>query len=148
MKKVLLLFLVLVLSCSTNKKENDLEKKNLKGNVKYVREILFTTIDKFGEISKGDIESDNNSYTLYNNKGNKIELNVYNSDGSLDYKYTYKYDDKGNKIEWNVYNSDGSLNYKETSKYVYDSNNNWIKKFEFQNEIPIYITEREIVYYD
>lgn len=91
--------------------------KNLNGNVKSIREIKFTAIDKFGEISKRDIEWDNNSYTLFNNNGNLIELSFYNSDGCLDSKVTYKYDDNGNKIEWNSYNSDGSLDEKYTAKY-------------------------------
>ena len=66
-------------------------------------------------------------------------------------KYTYKYDSKGNKIEFNKYNSDGSLYFKFTVKYEYDSKGNWIKqtKFEIKNEIeiPIEITERVLEYY-
>ena len=44
-------------------------------------------------------------------KGNIIEENIYNSDGSFTFpfKLTFKYDSKGNQIEENIYNSDGSL---------------------------------------
>ena len=71
----------------------------------------------------------------------------YNSDGSLDYKYTFSLDDKGSIVESNIFISDGSLDYKSSDKYQLDENNNWIKRIEYNNEIPKYITERTIEYY-
>ena len=73
---------------------------------------------------------------------------MYNSDGSLRSKDTYKYDEKGNKIEENMYNSDGSLRSKYTYKYEFDKQGNWIKKIEFKDGIPEYILERQYEYYD
>ena len=110
----------------------------------------------------------------YDDKGNKIEENIYKSDGSLDYKDTYEYDNKGNKIEFNEYDSDGSLLWKFRLEYdnigniiesieydsdgivesegsfefEYDENLNWVKKIEHKNTIPNKIIEREIEYYD
>ena len=109
----------------------------------------------------------------YDKKGNNIETNSYNSDGSLGFKYIYKYDEKGNKIEVNIYDSDGNLNFRwiykydekgnmiEDNKYWFDANladvitykyefdkkDNWIKKIEYRDNHPETITEREIEYY-
>ena len=46
-----------------------------------------------------------------------VELNEYNSDGSLYWKIVSKYDDKDNNTEQNWYNSDGSLFKKFSLKY-------------------------------
>ncbi len=57
-------------------------------------------------------------------------------------------------IEVNLYDSDGSLDDKETYIYEFDQRGNWIKRIEFRQEeeggelIPEYIAEREIAYYD
>ena len=83
----------------------------------------------------------------YDNKGNKIESNEYNSDESLKEKTTYKYDNKGNKIEVNKYNSEGRLDKNYTYEYQYDKHGNWVKKIEYRNTIPKFITERKIAYY-
>ena len=48
-------------------------------------------------------------------------------------------------MEENWYNSDGSLDKKYT--YEYDKNNNWIQEVEYVNNKPIQITERIIEYY-
>ena len=116
MKKVLksptlltLLFSIFLIGISTsqNTKKNDLEKMNLYGNVKTFTETRYDAIMKFGEAIKE--AQTYRFYYSFNNKGNKIELNTFNSDGSLDTKVIYKYDDKDNLIELNRYNPDGSL---------------------------------------
>ncbi len=83
----------------------------------------------------------------YDDKGNNTEVNLYNPDGALKEKDNYKYNDKGNSIEMNTYNPDGTLKDKYTFKYDYDKTGNWIKETEFKNNIPQFITEREITYY-
>lgn len=87
--------------------------------------------------------------------------------GSLDSKWTFKYDDRGNTIEENIYNSNGSLNSKityryndkniieeaynwrskETYKYECDDKGNWIKRISYTNNQPNIITKRTIEYY-
>ncbi|HBS85941.1 MAG: hypothetical protein A2W91_08700 [Bacteroidetes bacterium GWF2_38_335] len=54
---------------------------------------------------------------VYDEKENLIEKSINNSDGSLNYKYTYKYDDKGNMIE-----KCGSCcgNYSDKRIYIYN----------------------------
>ena len=133
MKKLLYIFLGfgLFFSCSENK-ENDLDKVNLKGNVKSVFDISFEAVEKFGKITKGaEITYSNHDIykrerTVYNDKGNKIEKDSHNnSQGSLTHKDTFEYDDKGNQIEWRSYVSDGSLQSKVT--YRYDDKGNIIE---------------------
>ena len=169
MKKIILA--TLSASCNQSEKKNDLTEENLKGKVKSIKETTYKAVDKFEQIEKGDVL--NNYFNIYNEKGNKIEDNFYdsdgnlsskdtyeydekgnkieenwyNSDGSLDSKYTYKYDEKGNIIEENYHNSNGRLYEKHTYKYEYDKNNNWTQRIEYKNTIPHRITERIIEYY-
>jgi hypothetical protein len=83
-------------------------------------------------------------------KGNKIEMNDYNSEGCLDSKVTFKYDDNGNLIEENNCNFNGSLNSNCTYRYKYDNNDNWIEQIKYESEanIATEITERTIEYYE
>lgn len=179
MEKIILVILsvLCLVSCNQSEKKNDLTEENLKGKVKSITENTYEAVDKFGQIEKGDIlvdssavYTDDGRFKIYNEKGNKIEENYYNSngsliykntykydengnkieechyeDGSLDKKYTYEYDENGNKMEENWYNSDVSLDKKYT--YEYDKNNNWIQEVEYENNKPIQITERIIEYY-
>ena len=126
MKKIILatLSVLCLVSCNQlekkTEKKNDLTEENLKGKVKSIKETPYDAIEKFGQLEKGDVSYSvffPSSFTIYNEKGNKIEVNGYNPDGSLYSKTTYKYDEKGNKIEQNKYNSNGSLDYKSTYKY-------------------------------
>ena len=50
------LFLILFVGCNPEKTENDLTKANLKGKVKSIKEIPYKPIEKFGEITKGDVK--------------------------------------------------------------------------------------------
>ena len=135
-----------------SEKKNDLTEENLKGKVKSIKETLYEAVDKFGQIEKGDVlvdssavYTDDGHFKIYNEKGNKIEENYYNSNGRLYSKTTYKYDEKGNIIEENHYDSNGRLDSKYT--YEYDKNNNWTQRIEYKNTIPHRITERIIEYY-
>ena len=183
MKKIILatLSVLYLVSYGQSKKKNDLTEENLKGKVKSIKETTYEAVDKFGQIEKGNVFYDrfsllfNSPFTIiYNEKGNKIEKNYYNSDGSLKSKTTYKYDKKGNNIEENTYDSDSRLNFKATYKYdkkgnnieynicysdgsldkttykykyEYDKNNNWTQQVTYENNKPTQITERIIEYY-
>ena len=134
MKKIILAILsvLCLVSCNQSEKKNDLTEENLKGKVKSITENTYEAVEKFGQIEKGDVlvdssavYTDDGRFKIYNEKGNKIEENYYNSNGSLIYKNTYKYDEKGNKIEENYYNSNGRLYSKTT--YKYDEKGNMIE---------------------
>lgn len=82
----------------------------------------------------------------YNERGFLIEDNKEHLPSSnLNSKTTYKYDINGNKIEEN---SDGSWGEKLTYKYEYDSHHNWTSQVLFKEGKPLYIIEREILYYE
>jgi len=122
-KAFFLSFVVLILICSSgNKQKNDLEKENLKGNVKSLREASFNAVDNFSEITKGDRGGAGwfgpyEYYNKYNNKGFLTESVAKYFDGdSLILQEVCKYDDKGHEIEQYHSNSDGESG-KETSKY-------------------------------
>ena len=180
MKKVLTIVLAMLCSASCEKstQKNDLAELKLNGKIKSIREIPYEAVEKFGEVVKGDAlggfgnlqitfnekgnKLEENSFNLdgslfskytykYDDKGNKLEENFFNSDGSLSSKYTYKYDDKGNQIEENSFNSDGNLDDKYTYKYTYDQQGNWIQRIAYKVkngvEKPSQIVERTIEYY-
>ena len=134
MEKIILVILsvLCLVSCNQSEKKNDLTEENLKGKVKSITENTYEAVDKFGQIEKGDVlvdssavYTDDGHFKIYNEKGNKIEENYYNSNGRLIYKNTYKYDEKGNIIEENYYNSNGRLYSKAT--YKYDEKGNMIE---------------------
>ena len=179
MKNLLYTFLAfgLFFSCSENK-ENDLDKVNLKGNVKSIYTTSFEAIEKFGEIEKGDKARefvwDNDIKTYYNDNGNRIEenqydeegeltskrkykyddngnvieANQYDEEGELTRKYKYKYDDNGNRIEAKEYDEDGELENESSYEYKFDDKGNWIQQIIFEDDKPTFIIEREIKYYD
>ena len=66
---------------------------------------------------------------------------------SLYSKQTYKYDVKGNMIEENSCNADGSLSDKYTYKCEFDAMGNWIKQTLITDGKPKQLTERVIEYY-
>ena len=134
MEKIILVILsvLCLVSCNQSEKKNDLTEENLKGKVKSITENTYEAVDKFGQIEKGNVlvdssavYTDDGRFKIYNEKGNKIEENYYNSNGRLIYKNTYKYDEKGNIIEENYYNSNGRLYSKAT--YKYDEKGNMIE---------------------
>ena len=142
MEKIILVILsvLCLVSCNQSEKKNDLTEENLKGKVKSIKETTYEAVDKFGQIEKGDIlvdssavYTDDGRFKIYNEKGNKIEENYYNSNGRLYSKTTYKYDEKGNMIEDNFYDSDdGSLIYKNT--YKYDKKGNKIEEYHYDED--------------
>ena len=87
---------------------------------------------------------------IYDNEGNATKSNDYDSDGIIERSTTSKYDSKGNVIEEYSWDSlgNGRLNSTSTNEYEYDEMGNWIKKIKYNNRIPQYINEREIIYFD
>jgi hypothetical protein len=109
----------------------------------------------------------------FDNQGNVIEKIEYSSDGSLDNKcsyiyddndnmiqkirqssnetdhdkYKFSYDEKGNIVEESKYDKLGQLQYCYKYKYEFDDKMNWIRRIDYENEIPCYVIERQIEYY-
>lgn len=123
MKAFVLLFIVLILSFSSeNKQQNDLERANLKGNVKSLRQVSFNVVDKFGEIAKDGFGGAGwfgpyDFLNKYNDKGFLTEsIEKYFDGDTLIFQMIYTYDGKGNEIETYQSSSEGESG-KETHKY-------------------------------
>ncbi len=122
-------------------------------------------------------EFGNPSYSFsnkYDANGNLIEEHFYNENGvliwksiftvdpkgavlekktiidesfeELNTKETYVYDTKGNIISSKRYGLENTFDL-ITNKYEYDSQGNWIKRTEFENNKPKAISEKKIEYY-
>jgi uncharacterized lipoprotein NlpE involved in copper resistance len=132
---IILFALILLSGCSNQKNKNDWEKDNLKGKVKSLKVFDFKAVDRFGKIEKDSLKS--KSIYTYDVKGNRIETNIYNSDGSLSDNFSYKYDDKENKIESNRYTSDGRLYLKMLDQY--DNKGNKIESNWYNSDSSLYL---------
>ena len=91
------------------------------------------------KICRYDYDDLSYKYThKYDEKGNIVEDNSYDSDGSLSSKHTYKYDEKGNIVEDNNYNFDGRL-FDSKTTYKYDEKGNMIEETYYDSDgIPDY----------
>ncbi|MGH9969801.1 MAG: energy transducer TonB [Pyrinomonadaceae bacterium] len=134
--------------------ESDRIKDGLIGPVRRVRTEIVKLASADGKVTEGKralLE-----VVAYDIKGNKTENQYYPVAGAtLTGKEVYKYDDKGNISEMTMFNDDGSLLSKETYKYEFDFAGNWNKmttsvavvdggRFTFE---PTEITYRSIMYY-
>ena len=85
------------------------------------------------------------AYKYHN--GNRVEESHYVSGGSLlMWKESCIYDSKGNKIESNIYNINGTGG-NSAYMYEYDKTGNWVKCTKFRDDKPETITERIIKYF-
>lgn len=130
------------------------KQRNLFGKVKTLEVQRYKVVNKFGNISEGEMLE--NYYIKINNKGERIEYRTFSSDGKLEKKYLSKYNSQGKKIELigldknnntiskqefkyndtnmveqNKYNSVGNLEYKII--YKYDKSGNKIEKSIFRS---------------
>ena len=112
-----------------NSKKNDLNKDNLNGKVKSVSETVYSTVLKFGEITKGALHY--KAIFKYDDNGNRIEGSIYDSNGDFGSKYTFKYDGNGNQIERAEYDTNGNLKIKAI--YKYDVNGNQTEKIRYDS---------------
>lgn len=134
-----------------------------KGNIK--NEIIEEAISPDGNIirrfnyfydSKGKINKKiMNSYILkwivktkinYKN-GNEVEKIYSENEDDLFRMENLKYDENGNELEVKYFDKNGELTKIETSDYEFDSKDNWTKRINYKNSVPIEIIEREIKYY-
>ncbi len=122
---LLMTFLISCMSKDINKEETDISEMKLKGAVKSIGEYSYIAYEKFGKIIKGKRDReffDSDFFIVFDEKGNKIEENSYDSDGKLFSKKLYKYDKKGNEIEQSMYTSKGVLSSRFVTKYNEDGN--------------------------
>ena len=112
--------------------ENDREKLNIKGNVNSVKETKYNaeSVDgkftKIGWTNKTSREKD--TYTIYNNKGCKIEETKYNADGSVFVNSKFKYDENNNLILIEKSEVGPQPKRRDEILYTYDKNGNLVLK--------------------
>lgn len=118
LKKILFTTAICVIfigSSIPNDEINDLEKYRLKGNVKSVMEIKYSKSDNGDNAVKSKILFQ--KYTIFDIKGYETETTLFKNGGEfLSSKYIFGTADK--QVEMNEYNSDGTLNL--NVKYIFD----------------------------
>ena len=134
--------------------DTDRDRDGLVGPVRRVKTEMAKLSNKGGKTVESQrvvLES-----VAYDIKGTKIENAYFPVPGAaLTGKEVYKYDDKGNIVEMTLFNADGSLLSKEVYAYEFDAFGNWTKmttsvavieggKVSFE---PTEVTYRTISYY-
>ena len=126
--------------------KNDLIKENLKGKVKSIRQTPYEAVEKFGEITKGNVFHEFyisiNSIIEFNEEGNVIMEGYYLPNGN--FHRNYKKDNRGNKIEENRYNSNGELHDKQV--YVYDERDILIEENRYNSNGEL--LDKQVYVYD
>src|ERR1041384_5292709 len=149
--------LLLMMTCAVahaDATDTDRARDGLNGPVRRVRTETAKVLVKDGKIVEGPrvlLET-----ATYDMKGAKIDNAYYlAAGGALTGREVYKYDDKGNIVEMTLYNADGSVMSKEVYQYEFDAMGNWTKmvtsvaiiensKLSYE---PTEITYRSISYY-
>lgn len=106
--------------------ETDRSRDGLQGPVRRVRTETSKLMSKGGKMTEGArvvLET-----ATYDMKGTKIDTAYFlGAGGSLTGKEVYKYDDRGNIVEMTLFNTDGSVLSKEKYDYEFDGMGNWTK---------------------
>jgi hypothetical protein len=108
--------------------------------------------DQFGnQIEKNRFNTKRNAGSkieyFYDSKGNKIESKHYSYSGGLIYQLKFTYDSKGNLLSKSQIQPDESVLRTERNQYEYDDRGNWILKTEYVQSKAKYVVERQIKYY-
>ncbi|MBE9488430.1 MAG: hypothetical protein IMY73_04520 [Bacteroidetes bacterium] len=119
-------------------KKTDIQKLNLKGNIKSVVEIKYFAKKKRGKIFKGNISNKVVSYKFNRHKYLKEAIS-YKHKNSEYKKQIFEYDDNDNIIQQANYSSDSLLSYikiyaydKKTNRY--DKDNNRLSDLTYNSE--------------
>jgi TonB family protein len=106
--------------------ETDRSRDGLQGPVRRVRTETSKLMSKGGKLTEGAravLET-----ATYDMKGAKIDTAYFlGASGSLTGREVYKYDDRGNIVEMTLFNADGSVLSKEKYEYEFDAMGNWTK---------------------
>lgn len=113
---------------SSPKLENDLIKKNLKGNVKSRAVLVYEAKVKDGYVTNGAVKG--GIKTTYNTFGNKVDLVTYNENKEVISTWKYTYNAANNLLEENY--SDDNVSRKIS--HIYNDKNQLITSKEYVNE--------------
>jgi hypothetical protein len=128
----IILFLIFLISChndSNNQaknmlvKTNDLEKLELKGSVKSLRQF-HTILPTANDGTENNSEAQNpppqapkNKFYAFNKKGNLTNLITYEPDSSIAYSSKYEYNLNGNRTKECYLDANGQSRETKTMKY-------------------------------
>ena len=122
---------------------------NEDGSIEYTQTYSYDDYNNTSEQHINYPNSHMDKTILYKYEDNRlIDFTFLSYDGELAYKATYKYDDNNNVSEYCHYSADNTLKSKYIYTYDLDSNGNWITRYEYEDNVLRYITEREIEYFD
>lgn len=99
-------------------KKTHVEKNELKGQVKQVKETMFKALKRNGEIVAGTWEGDRsyhkNFLKTFDEKGQSVESHVFGPNGET---YLMRFNERGDLIDNTYRKSDGSLEFVSEDKY-------------------------------
>ena len=81
----------------------------------------------------------------YDDNGNLLERVFLSQD--YFHKVVELYDNKRNIIEKITYASEHQIEKHQKNEYIFDEYGNWIRRIQFEDNIPVKIIERVIEYY-
>jgi YD repeat-containing protein len=84
----------------------------------------------------------------YDKNNNLIEQKEYSGSNESTTKTTFKYDKFGNTTETVFYDAEDEVELKFNYEYTYDTNGNWVKRVYSKNDVPSFILERIMEYYE
>jgi hypothetical protein len=131
---------------------------NEKGEIKQQTIYKYDEHGNCLEYSIEYMEDNMKNYTsktthVFNDHNDVIETTMYDAYGNVkhNFKNTPEYDNEGKRIlpvHKPYIPKEPDLEAGETEDKELDSHGNWIKKTKFYNKLPVYISYREIKYYD
>jgi len=120
---------------------------NLKGQLTVKKTKIYNEIGNLIKVETYNYESYHERLVKesFDNNGNLLEITHYIPDeiGRTHHK-KYSYDDKNNLIN----EIEEISNITKIFQYQFDDRGNWIRKTEYYDDEPKFISEREIVYHD
>ena len=83
--------------------------------------------------------------SYYDEKGNRVKMEIYEDSGALETTQTFTFDEKGNEL---TAKTEDALNgeYVNQYRYTYDDHGNWIKKETILNGNVVELRERKLTY--
>lgn len=137
--KLFFILLTVFITLSCVKQRNDLTLYEVSGNVKSIRTTGYEAVEKFGEITEGDVLY-GNTLIEFNKDGNITEISYFDNRGDLTKKSIYAFNDKGKVAKISNYDGDGD----ETGRtlYTYNEDGNVIKIVDYNKAGEINYTQQ------
>ena len=121
-----ILVIILIQSCASIKNKNnrnDLQKENISGNVKSIKQLFYDYNEEVDSVETFIIRK-------FNKLGYVIEVEMHQYDGST-YYYSYKFDHKNDVIEQREYNTNKTLVATKTYTHKYNEKGDKVEIKEF-----------------